>query len=277
LSDKRLPNKVFDAENPTSAPLMKWAGGKRAVLKHILPLVSNYSHYYEPFVGGGALFFALHPLRATVADKNLELVHAYVQVRDRCEDVISALQALGNSEGDYYQVRRSNPKTHVGRAARLLYLTRLSFNGIYRVNLKGQFNVPYGYKSYLPNCDPEHLRLCSRMLAGIEILHSDFAKAVAHAKKGDLVYLDPPYTVAHENNGFVKYNAKIFSWEDQIRLADVAQELAKKKCKVIVSNAYHKSILRLYPRFSFAVIERQSVMAASSRFRRQIQECIFFN
>jgi DNA adenine methylase len=114
-------------------------------------------------------------------------------------------------------------------------------------------------------------------LAGAKILCADFTTAIMNAKKGDLVYLDPPYTVAHENNGFVKYNAKIFSWEDQIRLANVAHELAKKKCRVIVSNAYHRSILKLYPNFSLAVIERQSVMAASSMFRRQIQECIFFN
>jgi DNA adenine methylase len=270
-------NNVLPAANSKCAPLVKWAGGKRTFIKHILPLISDYSHYYEPFAGGGALFFALEPPCATLADKNRELINAYIQVRDRCEEVVATLEVLANTKAAYYQIRKSAPETNVGRAARLLYLTRLSFNGIYRVNLRGQFNVPYGCKSHLSTCDPEHLRLCSKTLARAEIRHADFEAAVMTAKKGDLVYLDPPYTVAHENNGFLKYNARIFSWGDQVRLAKVAHELVKRKCRVIVSNAHHTSVLKLYSNFKLAVIERESVMAACSKFRRSIKECIFFN
>jgi DNA adenine methylase len=265
-------------EIKSSPLLIKWAGGKRNVLKFILPLVpSSFNRYFEPFFGGGALFFALQPPEAYLSDKNADLIHAYSQIQNQPDAVIRKLSRLRNSERDYYRVRASKPRSDSARAARLIYLVTLAFNGIYRVNLKGQFNVPYGWKSHLPTCDPEHLKLCSKVLARAQIWHADFEAAIINAKERDLVYIDPPYTVAHENNGFVKYNAKIFSWEDQIRLAKVARELARRKCRVIVSNAHHRSILELYPGFKLRVIERESVIAASSMFRRPIQECIFFN
>ena len=169
------------------------------------------------------------------------------------------------------------PQSKISRAARLLYLTRLSFNGIYRVNLRGQFNVPYGYKTHLSACNPQEIRRCSNVLANADIRCADFESAVGSAGHGDLVYLDPPYTVAHGNNGFIRYNARIFSWADQVRLAEVANDLAAKGCKVIVSNAHHKSILGLYPSFNVRIIERESVMAASSSYRRRIKECVFFS
>src|SRR5271157_1804341 len=183
-----------------SPPLVKWAGGKRLLLKHILPLFSTFRCYYEPFLGGGALFFALLPDRAFLSDKNPELINAFKQVRDNCEAVIAILQDLRNTEGTYYQIREQEPRDHVERAARFLYLTRLSFNGIYRLNLKGIFNVPYGRKKHLAACDADHLRRASRELQSAEIRLADFEEAVRLAKRGDLVYLDPPYTVAHGNN-----------------------------------------------------------------------------
>lgn len=268
-----------DLAAPTGScePLVKWAGGKRLLLKHIIPLIPDFKAYFEPFLGGGALFFALQPFNSVLADNNTELVNAYLQVRDHCDEVIAALGQLQNAEPDYYENRRRAPQSRVARAVRLLYLTRLSFNGIYRVNLRGEFNVPYGYKTHLRTCDPDQIRRCSRALANAEIRGGDFEATVATARRGDLVYLDPPYTVAHANNGFLKYNARIFSWADQIRLARVARGLTEKGCKVIVSNAHHESILSLYQGFSVKIIERESVMAASSRFRRPTKECVFFS
>ena len=265
------------APHRTSEPLVKWAGGKRLLLRHIVPLISDFGAYFEPFLGGGALFFALSPQNSVLADNNAELVNAYLQVRDHCEEVITALERLKNTEQDYYQNRTRAPRSNVARAVRLLYLTRLSFNGIYRVNLRGVFNVPYGYKTHLLTCDPEQVRRCSRALAEADIRCADFEATVAAARRGDLVYLDPPYTVAHGNNGFLKYNARIFSWADQIRLARTARELMEKGCKVIVSNAHHESILGLYQGFNVRILERESVMAASSWARRPIKECVFFS
>jgi len=258
-------------------PLLKWPGGKRNLLNDILPFVPpSFNRYFEPFFGGGALFFALQPKRAYLSDKNSDLVRAYSQVRDEPERVIRELRKLKNSEREYYRVRPIVPKSDAARAARFIYLITLAFNGIYRVNLKGEFNVPYGYKTHLDPCDEKRIKAASAVLKSAVIRDLDFEKALSTADKGDFVYLDPPYTVAHGNNGFVKYNAKIFSWEDQLRLARVAKELAAKGCTVIVSNADHSSIRTLYSDFIEARVQRRSIIAASSDFRSRITECIFY-
>jgi DNA adenine methylase len=158
----------------------------------------------------------------------------------------------------------------------LIYLTSLAFNGIYRVNLSGQFNVPYGYKTHLSPCDEVRIRESSISLKSAVITHQDFEPALHDARQGDLVYLDPPYTVAHGNNGFIKYNAKIFSWKDQLRLAAVARQLAGRGCTVLVSNADHSSIRELYQRFETKRLERNSVIAASEDFRSVVTECLFY-
>jgi DNA adenine methylase len=260
-----------------SLPLLKWAGGKRRLLADILPEVpSRFERYFEPFLGGAALFFALLPDRAYLSDNNDELIHAYVQVRDHPECVIRELRKLKNTEEDYYRVRSSAPQSDTARAARLIYLTSLAFNGLYRVNLRGEFNVPYGCKTHLNPCDEARIRQSSLSLKNAVITHQDFERAVRDARQGDLVYLDPPYTVAHGNNGFVKYNAKIFSWEDQLRLATVAKQLAARDCTVLVTNAKHPSIRRLYEGFQTRLLRRNSVIAASAAFRSVATECLFY-
>jgi len=144
------------------------------------------------------------------------------------------------------------------------------------VNLNGEFNVPYGYKTHLDPCDDERILGASKALKLATVRSQDFEKALSRANEGDLVYLDPPYTVAHGNNGFIKYNAKIFSWEDQVRLAQTAKELTLRRCTVIVSNADHASIRKLYKGFASTTLERLSRIAASSDFRSSITECIFY-
>jgi DNA adenine methylase len=227
-------------------------------------------------LGGGALFFALQPEAACLSDKNRELILAYNQIRNNPQEVINCLRELPNSEEQYYRVRSALPRSLAGRAARLIYLSALSFNGIHRVNRRGQFNVPYGRKTYLTPCVPERIRAASESLKRATIECQDFEAAVRSATRGDVVYLDPPYTVAHEGNGFLKYNAKIFSWEDQRRLAGVARALAAKGCSVVVSNADHSSIREMYQDFHVLEIKRHSVIAASSKFRRAITECLFW-
>jgi DNA adenine methylase len=258
-------------------PLLKWAGGKRRLLPTILRFVpATDGRYFEPFLGGGAVFFSRQPERALLSDANPELINAYVQIRDNLRAVVRQLRRLPNTEADYYRVRASSPRSPAGRAARLIYLCTLSFNGIYRQNLIGEFNVPYGKKTYLSPCDLSRLKETSAALAGREIEPLDFGKAVRRARRGDVVYFDPPYTVAHGNNGFVKYNAKIFSWADQVRLAKTARRLKEKGVHVFVSNADHLSIRELYRGFRVEEIGRYSVMAASSEFRRPVSECLFF-
>jgi DNA adenine methylase len=260
------------------APLFKWPGGKRLLLQYLLSLLPpTIGRYYEPFIGGGALFFALQPRCAILSDKNSELINCYEQVRDRAEDVIAQLSLYKNSKEDYYRIRANVPEEPVARAARFLYLMALSFNGIHRVNLDGEFNVPYNNRSIVQISDPNKIRNASKALSTTKLICEDFEKVVADAQKGDVVYLDPPYTVAHNNNGFRQYNAKVFSWQDQERLATTARDLASRGCYVLISNADHASILDLYKDFRRLHVQRNSLIAAKPASRRTVTEYIFYN
>jgi len=259
--------------------LFKWAGGKRFLVPELSKHVpDSYNRYFEPFFGSGALFFALKPTAAVLSDKNIELMEAYAQIRDNPDGVIRHLKRMKNQESEYYRVRASRPTSESGKAARFLYLANFAFNGIYRVNLKGEFNVPYGHnRSHPPRqvFSAERLYAISEALQGQKVVHGDFTKALQQAGEGDFVYLDPPYTVAHGQNGFIKYNAKIFSWDDQVRLAKKADDLRKKGCHVVISNAYHRTIRDLFVGFDRRRIRRHSIMSADNSYRRRICEYIF--
>ncbi|MDQ5825662.1 MAG: Dam family site-specific DNA-(adenine-N6)-methyltransferase [Chloroflexota bacterium] len=260
------------------APFVRWAGGKRSLLKYLLPLVpSHFGRYYEPFLGGGALFFALQPARAQLSDSNADLINCYIQVRDNPEAVINELRQLKNTADEYYKIRGDVPEDCIAQAARFIYLMALSFNGIHRLNGDGKFNVPYNHKPQADYYDPQRIRAASVALASAKLSTCDFEQALTTAEGGDLIYFDPPYTVAHGNNGFIEYNAKIFSWTDQIKLAQLATELKDRGCAVIVSNADHPSILELYKEFQVKRVSRSSGIAASGKYRRQVTEYIFYN
>jgi DNA adenine methylase len=259
-------------------PLLKWPGGKRKLLPHLLSCMpTEYGRYFEPFFGGGALFFSLQPHNAVLSDLNSDLIECYQVVRDHPEEVIDYLSIQSGSEPFYYKMRSLSPQTPVERAGRLIYLLTLSFNGIYRTNRKGEFNVPYGQRPHLHPKAPSEIREISAALQSATLRTGDFAISVADAQRGDIVYFDPPYTVAHGQNGFLRYNARIFSWQDQHRLAETARELVQRGCHVIVSNADHPSILELYQSFAIKRIERQSTIAANQQHRRLVSECIFHN
>lgn len=271
LRSYRSPTKLGD-------PLLKWPGSKRLLLKHFFRLVpQRFERYYEPFFGGGSLFFALRPDKAVLSDINTDLINCYLHVRNFPEELISRLARIDTDRETYYSVRKQNPDNAMEQAVKFLYLTGLAFNGIYRVNLAGRFNVPYGDGIVSRSCDPDKIRAVSASLATAEIQCADFQDVALLAVQGDFVYFDPPYTVAHANNGFIEYNARIFSWQDQERLASVARELADRGCHVLVSNADHPSIHNLYPSFEFSTIYRASTVAASRAHRRQISECLFYS
>lgn len=273
----QMPQKSSSSEQIRLPPLIKWPGGKRALLDAIISVLPNRAgRYFEPFFGGGALFFALQPKYALLSDVNEELINLYLHVKESPRQLIELLKSYKNTEENYYRIRDQSPRLPIRRAARFLFLTTLSFNGIHRVNLKGQFNVPYGRKTYLRSFDEEKILAASGALSNAELVVADFEAATKDAQKGDLIYFDPPYTVAHAKNGFVKYNENIFSWEDQIRLSRHAMELHERGCHVIVSNADHPSVNDLYTEFNCITIERYSVIAASSDFRRMITESLYF-
>lgn len=257
-------------------PVIKWPGGKRSLLSQILPLVGEIQgRYFEPFLGGAAVFFSLQSKKSFLSDKNGDLINAYIQIRDNCNQLICLLDQLKNTEKDYYEIRSRAEIDPLRKAARFLYLTALSFNGIYRVNKDGFFNVPYGFKTKKRVFEEAQLRLVSKRLSGVGIRCCDFEDAVKKARQGDTIYFDPPYTVAHGNNGFLKYNERIFSWDDQVRLERVARTLSGKGCRVFVSNAYHPSLEELYSEFEAHEIKRPSLIAASGSHRGVISEYIF--
>ncbi len=260
-----------------SAPLIKWPGGKRAIARQIASVFpATFGNYFEPFVGGAALFFLLQPSRSVLSDKNEELINLYIQVRDHPIEVIDILTQFDNDKDQYYKIRATVFHDAVSRAARMYYLMLLSFNGIYRVNLRGVFNVPYGFKTHLAVVDRTKILRASNQLQNAQLWNVDFQSAVQTALPGDLVYFDFPYTVAHSQNGFLKYNEDIFSYEDQKRLADCALDLARKGCFVAVSNANHESIATLYPDFCLKSVPRTSKIASRSEHRVKIEEHVYY-
>jgi DNA adenine methylase len=261
---------------PSPSPL-KWAGGKRWLLQELQQVLPDrFDWYFEPFAGGASVFFSLSPRRAALADLNGELIATYVAIRENVKDVWRVLgrHARNHSDSYYYQVRDRKPKSPAEIAARFLYLNRTCWNGLFRVNLNGHFNVPRGTKNEViqPAEKPEDY---SRILQGAELLWADFEMIVDGAGMGDLIYADPPYTVKHNFNGFVKYNESIFSWDDQERLASALRRAVKRGAHVVVSNADHESIRNLYARdFLTKSISRKSVIAGDSRYRASTSELL---
>lgn len=233
---------------PTQS-FLRWAGGKRWLLHHLRGILGGFeiNGYHEPFLGGGAVFFGSAITgRIHLSDLNAELIETYVQVRDNHQQVANYLGTHVNTSEHYYKVRASSPEDPASRAAKFIYLNHTSYNGIYRVNLNGQYNVPFGNraKAHIPS--PEHLAAVSRKLQSATIGVSDFQESVEQVQAGDLVVLDPPYTVAHNNNGFIKYNQRLFSFEDQTRLSKLVDAVRDRGAYYLLTNAAHESIATLF-------------------------------
>lgn len=259
-------------------PFLKWAGGKRWLIPKLLDKLPTFNTYYEPFVGSGGLFFALEPKQAVLSDTNLELINCYRCVRDHCQEVIRTLRRLKPNKKTYYRVRdklyRKGDK--IKRAAYFIYLNKTCWNGLYRVNLEGRFNVPVGRANdSVEVFDPEQLVVASHLLKRAKLKCCDFQEAVEDVQSADLVYFDPPYITTHLNNGFIKYNSKLFHHSDELRLARTAHNLAMKHASVIVSNAAHPLIRQQYDGpFFKAEILRASRIAADSSRRSKFKELV---
>ena len=234
-------------------------------------VAKNIGTYYEPFLGGGSLFFAVQPERAVLSDINERLVETYEALRDHPSELIYILGNWSNSESKYYFIRNREFPTKVYRAAQFIYLNRTCWNGLYRENRSGKFNVPFGNNGR-QIFDAEHLLETSAALRTCRLMCGDFFTIVNSAKENDLVYFDPPYTTRHSQNGFLQYNKRLFSWEDQVRLGKAAVNLANEGCTVIVSNASYEPILSLYPGFYYETVSRSSVLAADPKYRQVTTE-----
>lgn len=267
---------------PKTNPFVKWAGGKRwlssAIAKEYATL-PNVKRYIEPFLGGGAAFFSIQPSSCVLSDLNSELINVYQVVQENPKEITRRLRKIHNyhSESFYYQMRSSRPTSRLSRAVRFLYLNRTCWNGLYRVNLKGEFNVPIGSKTKVYDPDEDFFRI-STALGNAEIRCTDFEKTLSIAGKGDFVYIDPPYTVKHNLNGFIKYNDKIFLWEDQVRLSNAIVNAHHRGAFILLSNADHESVRELYSEiFHIRSVYRKSILAADPLKRGPTSEILVSN
>jgi DNA adenine methylase len=221
-------------------PFVKWAGGKRQLLPAILELVpGRFGTYHEPFLGGGAVFFALSAAQAFLSDSNERLVRCYRGIKNHVTDVIAFLKEYKKNRRFFLQMRRKQIDncSDAEIAAWFIFLNKMGFNGLYRVNSKNRFNVPFGDNTRAQICDEDNLNACSRALATAEINCEDFSRVLARAQPGDLVYFDPPYVPLNATSYFTSYTAEGFTAKDQIRLRDLALELKRKGVHVILSNS----------------------------------------
>lgn len=278
LGNEEIFNKKNDLDNSKKQPpFLKWAGGKRWLIeKHAHLLNVEYDRYIEPFLGSGAVFFSLTPKNAILSDSNERLIETYKAIQLNWEKVQERLTIhhKKHSKEYYYSVRKKILKTPETRAAQFIYLNRTCWNGLYRVNQLGEFNVPIGTKinAILPT---DNFKKISEVLKNTTLLSEDFEKIINLAQKGDFLFIDPPYTVKHNQNGFINYNEKIFSWNDQIRLRDSIQKAIKRGAKALITNACHESIRKLYDQTGEIItLNRSSVIAGKSIARGKYEEIV---
>lgn len=253
-------------------PILKWAGGKTQMLGDLLPKVpSSYGRYIEPFFGGGAMFFALQPEQAVIADSNPELINLYRQVANHVDDVICQLKKYENTQEMFYAVRGQDwtmlPEAEA--AARTIFLNKTCFNGLYRVNKKGQFNVPFGKYKNPKICDEEGLKAASAALKKAEIVCGDYLLVLEHyAQPGDFVFLDPPYLPISEYSDFKRYTKEQFYEEDHVELAKMVKTLHERGCHVILTNSNHPLVHELYAPFTIDVIQTKRHISCNGSTRK---------
>jgi DNA adenine methylase len=269
----------FEPQEKKAKPFLKWAGGKRQqvnVLSEKLPSEIKGT-YHEPFLGGGAFFFHLQPRQAKLSDSNEELVNTYKVVRDRVEDLIDTLSVHKNDEKYYYKIRSTDPASldSVKRASRTIYLNRTCFNGLYRVNKKGVFNVPFGKKKGIFTFDAQNLRLASKVLSNAEVYLQDYRESLKGIRKNDVVYLDPPYYPLGGFADFQRYTKECFSENDHDELFDLFKKIADRGITIVQSNSNSNYIHNKYSEFHIDVIDAKRLISSNSATRNSKDVIIY--
>ncbi|MGX7072577.1 DNA adenine methylase [Helcococcus kunzii] len=269
-------------------PFTKWVGGKRQLLNEIVKLMPHsYNTYHEPFVGGGALFFYLQPKNAVINDMNSDLILSYRAIKDDLNNLIEELEyhKQHNSKEYFLDLRsydrdeRINSLSNTQKAARIMYMLRVCFNGMYRVNSKNQFNVPYGRYKNPKIVDKVLLKNISDYLnsSNILILNEDFEVSIKECKAGDFVYFDPPYIPISETSSFTSYTNEGFSYKDQVRLRNIFSELTRKNVYCMLSNSNSPKTLELYEQFNIHQVKAKRSINSISSKRGEISEVIITN
>lgn len=275
---------VLEKLNEETYPIVKWVGGKRQLMFELLEnMPDDYNRYFEPFIGGGALFFELQPDNAYISDMNDELINLYQVVRNNVEDLISDLKEHDISK-EYFMNIRNIDRTEefanwsdVKRASRFIYLNRTCFNGMYRVNSKGEFNVPFGHYKNPRIVDENNLKNCSNLLKRTEIKHADFSEILTKVKKGDFVYFDPPYVPLSETSSFTSYTKDGFDIDMQFKLRDVCDELDEIGVKFLLSNSDAKLVNELYEKYNIKKVFASRQINANAEGRGKITEVLVRN
>ena len=262
-------------------PFVKWAGGKRQlipILNQHLP--ENFDSFFEPFLGGGAMLFNIirkNPnQKCQISDLNSDLILTYVTIRDKVEELIPSLKNhsknyFKNSKSYYYKIRDSEPKNQVEKASRLIFLNRTCFNGLYRVNSKGKFNVPLGRYTNPNIVNETNLRSVSHFLKSKNIIIScsDFSSILKDAHKGDFVYFDPPYQPVSSTANFTSYTNRNFTFDDLERLAVLCQKLDSKGCKFMLSNSNSEEVLEIFSKSNWKIFEIEANRTINSDSRKR--------
>ncbi len=272
------------AKNMLLSPVLKWAGGKRQLLNEIVPLIQTRGTYIEPFLGGGAVLFSYQPKRAVVNDYNAELVNVYGVVKSNPEALIGELEihSQKNSEAYYYEIREYDRKdsyktmSPLEKAARILYLNKTCYNGLYRVNASGQFNAPYGkYKN--PNIvNAPVIRAMSAYFNenDITLLQGDYKDALKRARRGSFVYLDPPYMPVSHSSSFTGYTHNGFGYQQQQELKKECDKLREKGIRFLQSNSDCPAIRELYKDYTIITVQAKRAINSNAAKRREINEVL---
>ncbi len=262
---------------------LRWPGNKYSLLKEIIPLINTIEveNYHEPFVGSATVFLNISVSdKVFLSDSNESLINFYFQVQNNLEPLIEIIQGKENSEAFFYSERQKLYNCAIAKAAQFYFLNRTCFNGIYRVNSEGKFNVPYGRRYELVVADISNLNKLKEKLKGIKINSGDFTKSSKNIKAGDLVYFDPPYSSLTNTKSFLMYNETLFSWNDQVRLKDFCEKLISKDVKIILNNLYNEEVYKLFCTelgLKAKVTTRFSGVGSQQSSRGQIKEYLFTN
>lgn len=269
-------------------PPLKWAGGKRQLLSEIKKYIpESFETYYEPFLGGGAVLFDLQPEKAVVNDYNSDLMNVYETIRDNVEELIEYLEVheANNSKEYYYEIRAWDreegyaERSDVEKAARLIFMNKAGFNGLYRVNSKNQFNVPYGKYKNPAIVNTDVLYSLNEFFNTIDItmLNGDFVEAVSGAKSGDFVYFDPPYVPLNETSAFTSYTNNGFTKEDQIRLRELCDDLDSRGVKFLLSNSNVPFIQEQYEHYNIEIVGATRAINSNAKKRGKVEEVLIRN
>lgn len=265
-------------------PIIKWVGGKRQLINQLIENIPKcFNSYFEPFFGGGALFFELQPKNAYISDINPELINLYCVIRDNPNQLIVELSKHQVSE-EYFLMLRNLDRSEeysrlndIQKASRFIYLNKTCFNGLYRVNSKGQFNVPFGKYKNPKIFDEDNLLKCSNLLKEIKIKNESFEKILGSVKKGDFVYFDPPYAPLNKTSNFTSYTKEGFGMEMQVKLKELCDELNEKKVFFMLSNSDTKIINDLYKEYNIKKILASRMVNSKAHLRGKISEVLVKN